>query len=90
MKLFVFRADWEYCCGATVIIANSFEDAAELIKDDGDSFMRHNSFHKTEEDSNEHRKKSQNGLHYPWILMETINVGENETPRVVCCEYNYA
>jgi len=81
MKLFIFEPskDWDYCGGAIIITANSFEEVKTKFQNEDRRFYK-------EEDEIEH--KIVKGID-SWILTHTFDVDYGES-GILVENFNYA
>lgn len=83
MNLYTFQPyKWAYCGGCKAVIANTFEEAVNLLlKKDNDLEIEY--FQKE-------RKNFKKDAYDQWLLTNTIKVLDNEKSRVIVDDYNYA
>ena len=89
MKIFIFEPyNWDYCGGALVVIADSYEGAIELLMqiknpyNNEPEFGEH-TFYKTEVKDLKERS-------YQWILSVEFELKGEHKPKVIINNWNYA
>jgi hypothetical protein len=90
MKLFVFEPyEWDYCGGAIGAIAETFDEAVDLIVESKrrrlDDFRGYEKYHFS---------RNKNGFtedHYnQWLLTTELEVSDDSKPEVVFDNWNWA
>ena len=106
MKIFIFDTSpgWSYCGGASVVIAENFDNAVKLLLDykdeDGDKILDDNKFYARVEDipdlEKHHYSHEPSKFFYEktygwdeWVLVNSYEVTET-VPGVVLVSFNYA
>ena len=87
-NLYVFEpCEWEYCGGAILVIAKTFEQAIKLAAKsevmEGSEFF--GLFSK-----NEQELKERNGSCNQWLLTHKFQISDTGEPRVLVNNYNFA
>ena len=104
MKLYIFEPyDWDYCGGAIGILANSFEEAIDLIvEEDKENAKRRIEVghfdnitidglrtHRRSHFAETEDKFGGNGYNQ-WLLTSELVVVDNGLPRILFNNWNYA
>lgn len=87
MKIFIFEPyEWDYCGGAIIAIASSYEEAVYIIVEDANPMwdLKKEYFAKDESEF-ENVDRDWN----TWLLTHVIETTE-EKPRLVMVNFNYA
>lgn len=93
MKIWLFEPYmWDYCGGAVVVIAETFEDAVALIRKGNEEigdYEKDALFFDSIQNAVPHGKKS--NWEHPWLLTGSWELADTQIKgRLVTINYNYA